>query len=108
MHKCYRSDGCRDAKISLFAIVSIHEKVVVRVIIFTSIIVVHVLLWRVIVNEEIVMKLAPRHGHGRLTSPHGGQVGLAIPRIERSMVAGLPASREDEIVAEIIGLQIHH
>mmetsp|Transcript_99128 Transcript_99128/g.280735 ORF Transcript_99128/g.280735 Transcript_99128/m.280735 type:complete len:202 (-) Transcript_99128:1069-1674(-) len=75
------------AKVVFHALFTVDEKVVVSPEIGAPVIVIDVLLRRVVVNEEIVVDLPPGHDHRRLPSPDGCQVRLAIPRIERAMVA---------------------
>ena len=63
-----------------------------------AVVVVDTLLQVVVVNEEVVPQLAPRHLHGRLPSADGGEERLAVPRVERSVVTTLTARREDEVL----------
>merc|ERR1712054_754137 len=71
-------------------------------VVSTSIVIVNIQVGRVVVNKEVMMDVPPLHVHGRLTCPHSGQVGLAVPGIEWSMISRFPASRKYKVVAELI------
>merc|ERR1711968_369261 len=60
-------------KIVLHSLAAIHQEIVVRVVKARAVIVVDVLLWRIIVDEEVVVDLAPLHDHGWLTRAHRGE-----------------------------------
>ena len=53
-------------KVILHPLSAIHKEVVVRVIERRPIIIVYVLLWGVVVDEEVVRNVAPLHDHVRL------------------------------------------
>mmetsp|Transcript_49340 Transcript_49340/g.161350 ORF Transcript_49340/g.161350 Transcript_49340/m.161350 type:complete len:512 (+) Transcript_49340:561-2096(+) len=48
------------------------------------------------------MDLAPRHRHRGAAVAHRREEGLAVPRVERAVVAALAAGGEDEIVRDLV------
>mmetsp|Transcript_33393 Transcript_33393/g.77551 ORF Transcript_33393/g.77551 Transcript_33393/m.77551 type:complete len:207 (-) Transcript_33393:690-1310(-) len=90
------------AKVVLHALSAVDEEVVVRVEVGAAVVVVYALLWRVVVDEKVVVKLAPGHDHRRLAGPDAGEEWLPVPGIEWPMVSRLTASGEDEVVADHI------
>merc|ERR1712151_1339855 len=78
-------------KIVLHALMAIDQEVVVRVVICTSIIVIHTFLWRVIVHKEIMVNLTPSHEHAWTSISHSCEERLTIPGIEWTMVTRLSA-----------------
>mmetsp|Transcript_77388 Transcript_77388/g.224548 ORF Transcript_77388/g.224548 Transcript_77388/m.224548 type:complete len:340 (-) Transcript_77388:1757-2776(-) len=90
------------AIVVLHAIVAVNQDVVMGPVIATAVVIVNVLLRRVVVNEEVVVNLAPLHDDGGLAGAHRCQVRLAVPRIERPVVARLPACGEDEVEAQLV------
>ena len=55
----------------------IYEEVIMRFVICRTVIIVDIFLRRVVVNEEIVVNLAPGHLHGRLACTNSGQKRLS-------------------------------
>ena len=56
----------------------------------------------VVVDEEVVVYLAPLHLHRGRAGAHRRQEGLPVPRVEGPVVAALAAGREDEIVRDLV------
>ena len=59
-------------------------------------------LWAVVVDEEVVVYLAPLHLHRGRAGAHRRQEGLPVPRVEGPVVPALAAGREDEIVRDLV------
>mmetsp|Transcript_129987 Transcript_129987/g.417281 ORF Transcript_129987/g.417281 Transcript_129987/m.417281 type:complete len:615 (-) Transcript_129987:551-2395(-) len=68
----------------------------------TPVVVVDVLLRGVVVNEEVVVDVAPLHHHRGFARPDRRQKRLPVPRVERPVVSRLPAGREDEVVSQFV------
>lgn len=51
------------AKVVLHAVTAVDQEIVVGVVEARAIVVVHVFLWAVVVDEEVVVDLAPLHDH---------------------------------------------
>mmetsp|Transcript_30790 Transcript_30790/g.60068 ORF Transcript_30790/g.60068 Transcript_30790/m.60068 type:complete len:242 (-) Transcript_30790:1394-2119(-) len=90
------------SKIVFHAVTPVDEKVVVGLVVGRSVVIVYVLLWRVVVNEEVVVDLSPLRSHAGSTIPNGGQKRLAVPRVEGPVVSALAACREHQVVADLI------
>eukprot|EP00754_Rhynchopus_humris_P026773 Rhum_TRINITY_DN15040_c0_g1::Rhum_TRINITY_DN15040_c0_g1_i5::g.134771::m.134771 len=88
------------AEVVLHALVARHKHVVVRVVVRAAVVVVHTLLQVVVVDEEVLRQLAPLHLHRRLARAHRAQERLAVPRVERAVVAALPARREHQVARQ--------
>ena len=73
-----------------------------RVVVGRTIVIVNVLLRGIIVDEEVVVDLAPLHDHVRLARAHRREVRLAVPAVEGSVVTALAARGEDQVVADLI------
>ena len=57
------------AKVILHAVVAVHKKIMMSMIVCASVIIIDIFLRRVIVDEEVVVNLSPLHLHARLTCP---------------------------------------
>merc|ERR1712217_199937 len=77
------------SEIILHCLTTVNEEVVMGIIVATPVVVVNILLWRIIVNEEIVMDFAPLHDHRRLACANVRQERWPVPRIEWAMVSAL-------------------
>jgi hypothetical protein len=88
--------------IALEAVGAVDEEVVMRVEVVGPVVVIHVFLWRVVVDEEIVVYLT--HGHDERGRPgaHGGEKRLPVPRIERPVITTLAARGEDEVSCDLV------
>mmetsp|Transcript_70107 Transcript_70107/g.164960 ORF Transcript_70107/g.164960 Transcript_70107/m.164960 type:complete len:336 (+) Transcript_70107:63-1070(+) len=90
------------AKVVLESAVAVDEEVVVRFVVAGAVVVVDIFLGTVVVDEEVVVDLTPRHEHGRGPVSLGGEERLPIPRVEGTMVAALTAGREDQVVTDFV------
>merc|ERR1712025_1117120 len=68
----------------------------------TAVVVVNAFLRRVIVEEEVVVDLAPSHTQAGRSVVYCGEVGLAVPRVERAMIARFSACGEHEVGVQIV------
>mmetsp|Transcript_36501 Transcript_36501/g.114634 ORF Transcript_36501/g.114634 Transcript_36501/m.114634 type:complete len:403 (-) Transcript_36501:1292-2500(-) len=90
------------AKVVLHALPAVDEEVVVCLVVRRAVVIVDILLRAVVVDEEVVMDLAPRHRHRGAAVAHRREEGLAVPRVERAVVAALAAGGEGEIVRNLV------
>mmetsp|Transcript_15601 Transcript_15601/g.44390 ORF Transcript_15601/g.44390 Transcript_15601/m.44390 type:complete len:352 (-) Transcript_15601:1203-2258(-) len=90
------------AVIILHPIATIDKEIVVGLVVTAAIIIVNGLLWRIVVDEEVVVNLAPLHDQRRRAGAHSRDVWLPVPRVEWPMVAGLPTCRKHQVVAQFI------
>mmetsp|Transcript_17874 Transcript_17874/g.30240 ORF Transcript_17874/g.30240 Transcript_17874/m.30240 type:complete len:230 (+) Transcript_17874:337-1026(+) len=89
-------------KVRLHGLPSVDKKVIMGLVVATSIIIVDGFLRGEIVHHEVVMDPAPLHDHGGLTRPDAGQKGLSIPGVEGAVVATLSTAGEDQVPGDLI------
>jgi len=82
-----------------------HTEIVVDIVITGAIVVIQAAsVGSVIGHDKVVVHLVVS-GHRGYSFPitHSGQVGKPVPTVESAVIAGLPASVEEEVVQELVG-----
>merc|ERR1712146_199600 len=71
-------------------------------IITTTVIIIHIFLGRIIVDEKIVMNFSPLHNHAGLTRAHRSEEWLPIPAVERPVVTRFATRGEHQVMTDLI------
>jgi len=94
-------------EVTLEAIASVDQEVVMVHKVLARIVVVDCLLGIVVRNNEIVVDLRDTGRDRRRDSiSHGRDVGLPSPRVKRPVISGLPARVEEEVIGEMVAMKM--